>query len=479
MERSEHYNFYLPSSSTDDIADIDQLSENFEQIDAELASNYELINDVAEQAVTDQTYDSTSSHAQSGTAVAEAVEPKQSKTDNGLVTSSKTIVGAINELHYKLHYKINIDNNNWDDIQEVVRNGLGADLIPVGYEFTTFNSDINTNIIWVVRGHNHHAAANSNLTYTMTLETKYIYGTSANTYKKLVFDAPEALYYCSEALAAGTYNFTWNYSAISVASGTFQFTLTEGVPAGGQIVIGTNTTSSALTSCKIKTYASVGATTAIESNVAITEGSGGTSLGTLDASISSNDNLNCGQRILFGSNNYAQSGARQWLNSSANLGSVWTPTNKFDRAPSWHTGSDSAYIGFMHGLGDDFLGAVQPAKIACRTNSKFEVDSLDGTEFAVNQVYELNDKFFILSRPEIYGSWDSTSYKDGTQLEYYEGLTNTERVKRDSGGFANIAWLRSPYPEAAGTERILNINGGLDNYYVYYAHGISAACIIA
>lgn len=336
-----------------------------------------------------------------------------------------------------------------------------------------------TSIIWVVRGHNHHEAADGHYTNTMTLEAKYVYGTGAGTYKGLVFDAAEALYYCSEALPAGTYNFTWNYATGSVANGTFQFTLTQGVPAGGQIVISGNNNTSVITARTIATYASVGATTAIESGLAITAGSGGTSLGTVNSTTSTDDNLNCGQRVLFGSNNYAQSAARQWLNSAETLGSVWSPTNKFDRAPSWHTGSDTAYHGFMHGLGDDFLAAVQPAKIACRTNSVFEVDSLDGTEFTTNQVYELEDKFFLLSRPEIWGTWDSASYKDGEQLEYYEGLTQTELIKRDAAGSARFSWLRSPSPSYAHGVRFVVTGGSLNGHNALNAYAVAPACIIA
>lgn len=336
-----------------------------------------------------------------------------------------------------------------------------------------------TSIIWVVRGHNHHQAADGHYTHTMTLEAKYVYGTAAGTYKGLVFDAAEALYYCSEALPAGTYNFTWNYATGSMVNGTYQFTLAEGVPAGGQIVLGTNSSSTAITSCKIKTYASVGATAAIESNIAVTAGSGGTSLGTIGATTSDSANLNCAQRIMWGSNNYAQSAARQWLNSYAKLGSVWAPTNKFDRAPSWHTGSDTDYHGFMHGLGDDFLAAVQPVKLACRTNSVFEVNSLDGTEFTTNQVYELEDKFFLLSRPEIWGTWDSATYKDGTQLEYYEGLTQTELIKRDAAGSARGSWLRSPLPSDAGYERLVSSDGSLNITNAILAYAVAPACIIA
>lgn len=365
--------------------------------------------------------------------------------------------------------------DSWEDIKNAVRLGLGARLFPVGYEFTTYDSDQSRNIVWVVRDHDHHTAANGRLEHTMTLETKYVYSLTSGSYKSLQFDAPEAMYYAAEGLAAGTYNFTWNYATGSMVNGTYQFTLTQAVPAGGQIVLGTNSSSTAITSCKVSTYASVGATSAIESNIAVTAGNGGTSLGTMSATASTEANLNCCQRVMWGSNNNAQSAARQWLNSSAAAGSVWAPTNKFDRAPSWNSGSS----GFMHGLPSDFLAVVQPAVVPCRTNSVFEVASLDGTVFTTNQVYNLAEKFFLLSRPEIFGDWDSSSYKDGTQLEYYEGLTATERIKRDAAGSARHCWLRSPNPGYVSRERDVSTDGSLSSDYAYNAYGVAPACIIA
>lgn len=396
---------------------------------------------------------------------------KDVRRDDSLETTNKTIVGAINELNAR----INLENLTWIDIRNMIRLGHGAQLFPVGYEFTTLDSDTGINIVGAVRGHDHHAAANSRLKHTMTLEVKYVYSNSSGSYKSLQFDAPEAMYYAAEELEAGTYNFTWNYATGSMVNGTYQFTLAQAVPAGGQIVLGTNSSSTAITSCKVSTYASVGATSAIESNIAVTAGSGGTSLGTMSATASTAANLNCCQRVMWGSNNYAQSAMRQWLNSSAAAGSVWTPTNKFDRAPSWNSNSN----GFMHGLPSDFLAVVQPAIIPCRTNSLFEVASLDGTEFTANQVYELEDMFFILSRPEIFGDWDSPSYKDGTQLEYYEGLTQTERIKRDAAGSARGCWLRSPVPVYAGNERYVTTGGSLGHNSAYNAYGVAPACIIA
>lgn len=370
-----------------------------------------------------------------------------------------------------VHIDTLIAIDSWEDIKNAVRLGLGARLFPVGYEFTTYDSDQSRNIVWVVRDHDHHTAANGRLEHTMTLETKYVYSGSSGSFVSLVFDATEAFYYAESGLAAGTYHFTVANQAWYTADNgkTFQFTLAQAVPAGGQLVL-SMTYNATLEGKSVKTYASANSSTVIET-ATITEGNGGTDLGTTDGT----GNMNYMHRSIFGSNNYAQSAARQWLNSAAAAGSVWTPTNKFDRAPSWATSQK----GFMHGLPADFLAVVQPAVVPCRTNSVFEVASLDGTVFTTNQVYNLAEKFFLLSRPEIFGDWDSASYKDGTQLEYYEGLTATERIKRDAAGSARYCWLRSPGPGSAGGERVVTTDGSVGHYYASDARGVAPACIIA
>lgn len=363
--------------------------------------------------------------------------------------------------------------NTWEDIKNAVRLGLGEKLFPVGYEFTTLDADTTQNIIWVVRGHDHHTAANNKLTHTMTLETKNVYSLSSGAQKAVQYDATEAFYYAAEELAAGTYNITIANQAWYTADNgkTFQFELTKALPVGGQLVFAM-TYNATLEGKSVKSYANKTTTTALET-VTLTEGSEGTSLGTTNGS---SPNVNHMHRAIFGSNNYAQSAVRQWLNSAAAAGSVWTPTNVFDRPASWAT----SYNGFMHGLPADFLAVVQPAVLACRTNSLFEVESLDGTAFAINQLYSLKaDKFFLLSRPEIFGDWDSASYKDGTQLEYYNGLTATERIKRDAAGTACYAWLRSPAPSNASYARIVYSDGTLNGYIAYYGTGVAPACIIA
>lgn len=307
----------------------------------------------------------------------------------------------------------------------------------------------------------------------MTLETKNVYSLSSGVQKAVQYDATEAFYYAAEELAAGTYNITIANQAWYTADNgkTFQFELTKALPVGGQLVFAM-TYNATLEGKSVKSYANKTTTTALET-VTLTEGSEGTSLGTTNGS---SPNVNHMHRAIFGSNNYAQSAVRQWLNSAAAAGSVWTPTNVFDRPASWAT----SYNGFMHGLPADFLAVVQPAVLACRTNSLFEVESLDGTAFAINQLYSLKaDKFFLLSRPEIFGDWDSASYKDGTQLEYYNGLTATERIKRDAAGTARNAWLRSPNPSNANNARIVNSDGTLNNNNAYNGNGVAPDCGIS
>lgn len=417
--------------------------------------------------------------AQNATSAASVANSAASGAENVNISATQTTTGADITVTNRegeqttLHIDTFTAVNTWEDIKNAVRLGLGEKLFPVAYEFTTLDADTTQNIIWVVRTHDYHIAANNKLTHTMTLEAKNVYSLSSGAQKAVQYDATEAFYYAEQELAAGTYNITIANQAWYTADNgkTFQFTLATAVPAGGQLVFAM-TYNATLEGKSVKSYANKTTTTALET-VTLTEGSEGTSLGTTNGS---SPNVNHMHRAIFGSNNYAQSAVRQWLNSGAAAGSVWTPTNVFDRPASWAT----SYNGFMHGLPADFLAVVQPAVLACRTNSLFEVESLDGTAFAINQLYNLKvDKFFLLSRPEIFGDWDSASYKDGTQLEYYNGLTATERIKRDAAGTARNAWLRSPNPSNANSARLDNSSGEVSGSSAYDGYGVAPACIIA
>jgi hypothetical protein len=75
MEKSKNYDFYLPSRDTDDVADINQISENFRKIDTEMA-------EMLKGKGVDQTYKPDSSNPQSGKAISGALVPYIKTEDN-------------------------------------------------------------------------------------------------------------------------------------------------------------------------------------------------------------------------------------------------------------------------------------------------------------------------------------------------------------------------------------------------------------
>lgn len=329
-----------------------------------------------------------------------------------------------------------------------------------------------TKIIWVVRAHNHHKTV-SGAKYTMTLEMKWLYG-SDTAYKAMQFDKPEAFYVHENdtALAVGTYHFNLPTTYDKWTAGDYQFTTTKAHPKGAQFVV-SGYASTAMTSLKVRIYDGGFADTTVSEELTITAGSGGTSLGALGTE------LNHWQRVSYGSSNYAQSNLRQFLNSNAVQGKVCKQMTKYDRPADWETGTDSAFAGFLHGMGTDFVNALATTVVPCRTNNIFEIASLDGTAFTTATTYELHDKVFLLSRPEIWGTYDSNAIKDGEFLEFYNGLTNLERIKYDEFGVARTAWVRSPHPTYAYLERLVHIATGEVSYIsAYLAYGVAAACTI-
>ena len=251
---------------------------------------------------------------------------------------------------------------------------------------------------------------------------------------------------------------------------TYFFTLKQSVPAGGIIMFPWKNNQQ-VGATKISTYASQTDTQIIET-VGVVEGTSGIYLGTADGSM---PNMNHTHRIRYGSSNYAQSSIRQWLNSPKAAGSIWIPQTRFDRPSD----SISDRAGFMAGLPKDFLSVVQSAVIPCCTNNVFEMNSLDGTAYDIRQVYNLEDKFFILSRPEIYGSWDDYNFKDGELLEFYTGLTDAERIKYNAAGLQTDIWLRSLRTDYASFCRKITITGNFSDGGASNNLFIVPACIIA
>lgn len=347
--------------------------------------------------------------------------------------------------------------NDWAGIQNLVQRGLGSSLLPVGTQFLVHNTVIG-HIVFDVVDHRTvtDPADNTQKPAMFLLMHSVIYSKQ--------FDAIEALFYAEEGLAAGTYHFTiQNYDATYGGNKTYQFTLTQAVPAGGQIVLDWPYNQQLL-GRSVKTYASATSTTQIEAAV-LSEGSDGTDLGTTDGT---STNLNHIHRARYGSNNYKESALRQWINSAAVANAWWAPSNIFDRPPAY-----ANLAGFQHGMDSDFLAVVKAITIPCHTNNTYELP-----EWTKDTAYNLVDRFWLASRDEL--GFGTERVADGTVFAAYNGAGNTDRIKYDlsNASTARIWWLRSPLPSGASNERLVLTDGSLSSSYAYYGYGAVAACVI-
>ena len=314
--------------------------------------------------------------------------------------------------------------------------------------------------------------------YGMILQSeKTLYG--------LQVDAPEAFFYTAEGIAAGTYNITLgdNYDTSNGGGTTYQFTLTQAVPAGGQITLDWPSNKTPLQGSGVKTWASNAATTPIET-VTPSAGSGGTSLGTLLIAVQASSGLNSIHRMRYGSNRWSTSAMRQHLNSGAAAGSVWTPQTNWDRPPSWV----SSTKGFKHGLDPEFikicgdvelLTALSTVAGDCTT-----AEGSTGTGFETTV-----DKFFLPSRPEVFAGGDNASDK-GNAWQYYSansdvpgGASNSgndsNRIKTNAAGTAQYWWLRSPNVGNGYDVRGIYPSGSVINIDAYGSSGVAPACVVA
>ena len=353
--------------------------------------------------------------------------------------------------------------NNFKMIQGDVQSGNGAILYPVGTQLKlehAFYGDI----VFDVVAHDNVKKSGAPNAHTMTLLAHDCIST-----QNFQFDSAEAMYYAETELAAGTYCFTVNSAYIKWTVGTYNFTLSKNVPAGGQVCIGGDA-NTALTDLYIRTYASQQTTTILETTASkIASGEAGTSLGVWA------EDLNHPHRMSWGSNNYKESALRQLLNSDAAAGSIWTPQTKFDRPPSWV--SDSNYEGFLKGCPADFLDAIAPAVVKCSANNTYECPVSMGGTVTKNTAYELTDKIFLASETEV--GLNGGDVADGSTLyEFFDGASDADRIKYLNKS-ARYWWLRTPYAWSAHYVRIVSIGGSLSYDGAHGAYGLVPACIIA
>ena len=317
-------------------------------------------------------------------------------------------------------------------------------------------------LVFDVIGIDHDTPADSQFKHSLTLQLH-------DLYQNIQFDSTEAIYYAREELPAGTYNFTLP-AGNDVENGggkTYQFTLTKPVPAAGQIMFPWAYQQQA-SATKVSTYVNANASAVIET-VSVQEGSEGMSLGTADGTVS---DLNHIHRVRYGSNNWAESDLRMRLNSSAAPGGTWTRQSKFSRKPSW---ADTE-SGWLRGVDPDFLSVLGEVKKVTALNTL-----TDGGGSKTS-----TEKIFLLSRSEVYGSFEN-SVDEGAAYPYYKNYSDfaskndgndTNRIKHQRNGTPYYWWLRAPLTGYAHYVRNVFPTGVIDSSGAYGSIGLAPACCI-
>jgi len=370
-------------------------------------------------------------------------------TSGGIYLSQKAQDDKIDTISDLLDAKFADD---WATIQTMVQIGYGEKYYPVGTQFT-IHHDVYGDMLFDVIGHDHDLPAGKDHSMTLLMHN-VIYSTQ--------FDEVEGFYYCENGLTAGTYNVTITrqpWFAGDVGK-TFQFTLASDVPAGAILWWdGYNATREGRT---VRVYNTRGATSAAQT-ATMTEGNGGTSLGNIDGT----GNCNFFDRTILGSNDWEESGVRQWLNADS-ASDWWEPKTKWDRLVNYYSRP-----GFLYGLDADFKNVLVETTHGNRSNTVFD-------SHGTNVAYSTTEKIFLLCNEEVNLAQEQ-GIVCGTVYDYYRDAANADRIKYDitSTGTARAWWLRSPYPSYAGDERFVYTSGALSHYGAFSGHGVAAACVIA
>lgn len=270
---------------------------------------------------------------------------------------------------------------------------------------------------------------------------------------------------CPDGLEAGTYHLKlekdWGDNA--KADTYWQFTLTKPVPAGGSVAGFTRMPDTATSTWKATSYAADGITT-IET-VAITSGSDGTDLGTMQFT-TRNGNLNSMQESGYGWNRWKYSAARQWLNSDQPKNKWWKKQDDWDIAPSQLSQKD----GFLCGLPADMIAVLKPVKVITLANTVS-----DGGETDITY-----DKVFLASFAEMN---ININVEEGTPHEYWQRRTNSKtklepwkqypcmiRYSAANHTSPQSVFSRSAYRGYAGSVMSVNTDGGVYNSHAWYSH---------
>ena len=307
------------------------------------------------------------------------------------------------------------------------------------------------------------------------------------------FDQNEAFYVVpAGGLVPGTYHFTMGNSWGShVVSGkVYQFTLAESYAEGDLLQLGTATSETsglpdtAPANWRVRTYKASGSIPAGSAAnateiVTLTEGSGGTDLGTLSSSTKyGTAGINNMQRSGYGYGRWSQSAIRQWMNSDAAAGAWFSPQNPYDRKPD----QLAALRGMKAGFDEAFLNILKPVKVTTALNTVTDSD--------IGTTEDTFDMFFLASLeqeycvPQLAGAegvyWEYWRRRLGVSTPQAGGSVNPNHIRYayNAKSSPQNCRLRSAFRDRANNAWNVDSSGYLNPYIAPTALRAVPACVI-
>lgn len=400
----------------------------------------------------------------------------------GKVATEATLREGVDLLHVLVRGQV---FDNWGQIQDLVKRGLAQQYFKIGDQL-----EVN----WT-KGSTEHSLPFDVVSFDPVIKegsndpVPGLWLQSHYAMDGVQFGASRAAYYCQEALAAGTYIFEITTTWSKAVAGKYQFTTTQEIPAGGQIVIGRNNDfyiwaapDTDPSAWKVHTFSTVGSTTALETNLEVTTVSEGTVLFTLSSAAKYNANgegnlQSCG----YGYNRWAFSSMRKWLNSDAVAGQWWVASDNADRPAQQLATLD----GFMKGFESDFLSVLGKVKVttALNTTSDSEIGASEVTY----------DTFFLPSLEQEY-IVPQASGVEGAYWPYWKERLGLNSPQEQGSGGINVNHIRYAYDARTSAQgcRLRSASRGLaygtwfvstsGNAHTYYAAAVAGrgcpACVI-
>lgn len=358
----------------------------------------------------------------------------------------------------------------WKAAQTFVQNGMGSKIFPTAAQLV-MNDTSGTQWDLDVLGNDEDAAVDESIKHVLSLQFHSIF-----SYGSIPFDPPQYLFaVTAESLAwlgiegtelpAGTYHVTGNHStngSVTTEDGTYQFTTTKPIPIGGGIrhsSIGQYRSGgygkSYILNGTFMTYGE-GRYSLLESGLATTEGSEGTSLGTTTARnprYKVGDYTNFSERQIHGSNRWLTSFTRQWLNSDEAT-MTFTPMTIWSR-PAFAT------------LPSGFLSRIDPElkAVLCKVKTRYAKSITDGYGYEDIEDYvklpTMLDLNFGNNNSIAEGPVDASGSLVRTKpYSLYTGATGADRIKYQ-GTTARHWWLAAPDPGYGSNVRYANPSGAL------------------